>query len=79
MSASVVSSSDAMDEAFCSALRHHLGRVDDARLHQVLVDLSGALKPSSASFLDLRTTIDPSAPALVAMCRIGSSIARERS
>ena len=53
-SASVVSIRPATDAAFCSAVAHDLGRVDDAGLDQVLVLLGGGVEAERAlAVLDL--------------------------
>ena len=57
----------------------HLGRVDDAGLDQVFVHVGRGVVAEGALSFDSLTrarTIEPSTPALIAMARIGSSIAR---
>ena len=77
MTASVVSSSDAIDDGVLQRRADDFRRVDHAGLDQVLVGVGERVE----AFLVLHvlhrcTTIDPSWPALVAIQRIGSSIAR---
>ena len=78
ISASVVSSSDAIDEAFCSAERTTFAGSMTPALTEVLVGVGQRVEPFVGSFISRTfcTTIEPSWPALVAIQRIGSSMAR---
>src|SRR5450432_193584 len=75
--ASVVSMSDATDAAFWSATRTTLvGSMTPAFTRSSYSSVA-ALKPKAPlPFLTLSTTIAPSTPALMAICRKGSSMAR---
>ena len=74
-STSVVSTSAAIDAAFCECGPGDLGRVDDARLHQVLVLAGGGVEADGAGLpLDLlHHRRNPRRPALSAMSRAGAS------
>ena len=77
MTASMVSNRDAIDAACCSADRTtFVGSITPASTRFSNVSVC-ALNPSSGPMSRTRcTTIEPSSPALVAIQRIGSSIAR---
>ena len=71
--ASVVTKRPATDAACWSADPHHLGRVDDAGLHQVAIFAPLGIKPEGCVGLDfivLPMTIEPSTPAFSAIRRV---------